>query len=124
MVLLQRFYGYSLALDGTHCPDACFHTTDGGEDRNAAFDSGAANFDFIFPWSFTARRIDDEINLVILDHVDDVRSSFVQLEKAMDSQPSRNKRRSSSAGGIDGESKVNEFFPEFDDIKFVCIFDA
>ena len=86
MVLLQGLYGHSLGLDGPHCPDARFNTTDSGEDRNAALDSSAANFDFVLPWSCAARRIDDETNLVILYHVDDVRSTFAQLEKPIHGQ--------------------------------------
>src|SRR5260370_39847416 len=72
MVLLQGLYGQSLGFDRTHCPDACFNPTDCGEDRNTALDSGASNFDFVLSWSLAARRIDDEINLVVLNHVDDV----------------------------------------------------
>jgi hypothetical protein len=66
-----------LVFDRTHCPDACFNPTDCGENRNTALDSGASNFDTSsFLGVLAARRIDDEINLVVLNHVDDVRSSF------------------------------------------------
>lgn len=124
MVLLQGLYGQSLGFDGTHCPDACFNPTDCGEDRNTALDSGASNFDFVLSWSLAARRIDDEINLVVLNHVDDVRSSFAQLEKPIHGQTGRSKRCCGSACGVDGKPKVNEFFPEFHDVKFICILDA
>ena len=107
MVLLQRLHRQSFGLDRTHRPDACFNPTDGGEDRNAAFNSGTANFDFVLPWSLAARRIDDQVYFVVLDHVDDVRSTFAQLEKPMYSQTCRSKRRSGSAGGVDGK-------PDFD----------
>ena len=83
MVLLQGLYGHSFGLDGTHCPDARFNTTDSGEDRNAALDSGAANFDFVLPWGRTAGRIDDERDFVVLDHVNDVRAPFTQFEKSI-----------------------------------------
>ena len=99
MVLLQGLYGHSFGLDGTHCPDARFNTTDSGEDRNAALDSSAANFDFVLSWSLTARRIDNEANLVVLDHVNDVRTSFAQLEKPIHGQTGRDKRSSGTAGG-------------------------
>jgi len=80
MVLLQRLHRQSFGLDRTHCPDACFNTTDGGEDWNTALNRRAANFNFVFPRGFAAWRIDDQIDLVILDHIDDVRPAFVQLE--------------------------------------------
>ena len=83
MVLLQGLYGHSLGLDGPHCPDARFNTTDSGEDRNAALDSSAANFDFVLPWSGAARRIDNKGDLVVLDHVNDVRAAFTQFEKSI-----------------------------------------
>src|SRR5580704_3215487 len=124
MVLLEGLYGQSLGLDGTHGPDARFNTADRGEDRNATLNSGAANFDFVFSWSLAARGIDDEANLVVLDHIDDVRPSFAQLEKPMHGQTGRSERGSGSTCRIDSEPQVNEFFPEFHDIKFICIFDA
>ena len=76
MVFLQSLYGQSLSLDGTHRPNTCFNTTDGSEDWNTPLDSGAANLDFVLPRSLATGRIDNESNLVVLDHIDDVRSSF------------------------------------------------
>ena len=83
MVLLQRLHRQSFGLDRTHRPDACFNPTDGGKDWNTPLDRRAANFNFVFPRSFAAWRIDDQIDLVVLDHIDDVRPAFVQLEKPM-----------------------------------------
>ena len=51
MVFLEGLYRQSLGLDGTNCPDACFYATDCGEDRDTAPNGGAANFDFVLPWS-------------------------------------------------------------------------
>src|SRR5437016_1857337 len=113
MILLQGFYGQTLGLDGTHCSDACLNSTDCGEDWNSAFDSGAADFHFVFSWGLTARRIDDEINLIVLDHVDDMGPSFAQLKKAIHTQARRSKCRSSSTCGIYPETKVNKRFAEF-----------
>jgi hypothetical protein len=103
MVLLEGLYGQSFGLDGTHCPDARFNTADRGQDRNAALNSGAANFDFVLSGSLAARGIDDEANLVVLDHIDDVRPSFAQLEKPMHGQTGSSKRGSGTACRIYSE---------------------
>ena len=83
MVLLQRLHCQSFSLDRTHRPDACFNPTDGGQDWNTPLDRRAPNFNFVFPRSFATWRIDDKSDLVVLDHIDDVRPAFVQLEKPM-----------------------------------------
>jgi len=83
MVLLQRLYRQSFGLDRTHRPDTCFNPTDGGQDGNTPLDRRAANLNFVFPRGFAARGVDDESDLVVLDHIDDVRPAFAQLEKSM-----------------------------------------
>ena len=89
MIFLKSLNGQSFGLDGTHGPDAGLNATDGGENRNSAFDRGAANLNFVLPWSFAAWRINDEINLIVLDHVDDMRASFAQFEKPVHRQSRR-----------------------------------
>src|ERR1700759_1810308 len=107
MVLLESLNSQPLGLDGTHSPDAGFHATHGGEDRNPALDGGTANFDFVFSWRLAAGRIDDQGNFVVLHQVNNVRTSFVQFKESMHGQTCSSKRCSGSAGGIDGK-------PDFD----------
>jgi hypothetical protein len=85
MVLLERLNGQTFGLNGTHRPDTGLDAANGGEDWNTAFHRGTANLNFVLPGSLATWRVDDEIDFVILHHVDHVRPSFAQFEKSMDS---------------------------------------
>src|SRR5208283_7561 len=111
MVLLQRLDREALGLNRSHCPYTRFDAADRGQNRDTGFDGGAANFYFVLSRSLAARSIDDQVDIVVLDHINNVWTSLSQLEKPVHSHSRSGQSGCGPARCINREPLFNEVLP-------------
>jgi len=76
VVFLDRANPQAFALHREDAVETGFGTAQGGHDRNPIGHSSAPDFHLVFARDFSARGVDDELDLAVLDHVADVRATL------------------------------------------------
>lgn len=71
-MLLQRGDGEVLFLEGADGFDAGLGGGEVGAVGDLVLHGSGADLDFVFPGFVAARGVDDEVNVAVLHHVDDV----------------------------------------------------
>src|SRR6266849_11085180 len=125
MILLQTLYARFLIP----YPLDAFDSSSSGRDRcnyrQLRFERGAADGKLIIARNFPERGVDDEMNRIIFDLIDDVGTTFIDLEcprilDAMLTQECRSPR-----GGIDRKPDCPEALCDLDCLViFVVVVDA
>src|ERR1700758_513798 len=80
MIFLQTLHRHATLLERTNAECARPGRANCGDDRNSFRQGRAPNLDFIPPRNLTARRVDDELDLSVLDEVADVGPTLRDLE--------------------------------------------
>src|SRR4029077_3551021 len=75
-------------------------------------------------WCLAARRIDDGIDLLVFDHIEHMRAPLTEFEQPVRMQSGGGQSRSCTAGRVDSEAEINQFFCQLHDARLVRVFDA
>ena len=78
----------------------------------------------MFAGNFTARRVDDEIDVTILDPIEHVRASFVDLEYLGDFDFCLSQRFCRPAGRNNFKTEFEKFASDGNDCFLIGVFDA
>src|SRR6266516_6069735 len=93
-------------------------------DRELGGKRSIADDDFVLSWNFSARSVDDEIDVAVLDAIENVRASLVNFEDLGYLDSSFRKRLGGSAGGNDFKAELHKL-PRNRDYRFlVGVLDA
>ena len=124
MILLHRLDLVAGFFDGGDAAGGGQGAGNRGHDGCAGIDGGGADLDFIGARRGTARRVDDELQLLVFKEVDGVGTAFLQLVDAFDLQTRLLQGRGRAAGGDELESEFGKLPGDFDNLFLVLIADA
>src|ERR1044071_5789721 len=96
----------------------------GRHDWNFCRERGVANNHFVFSRNFSARRVNNEIDVAVLDAVEHVRTALVNLENFGYFDFRVGQRLCRSAGGNDFKTEFEIFARDRNDRFLVGVFDA
>ena len=95
-------------MKGSDCADTCFNGADRCQDGNAGGRSVTSNANFVLARRLATGRIDDQVNLVIFEHIKDMRPAFGELEEPRDWNTAGGQSCSGSTRGEEFESQVRQ----------------
>ena len=105
MVFLEGLDRKRLGLEGLEGAEGGLGGGEGGHDRDALVEGGGADLDFILAGDGAGRRVDDEGDVAVLEHVEDVGATLGELEEAFDGDAGLLERGGSAAGAVDPEAE-------------------
>src|SRR6266496_1928035 len=97
---------------------------DGGHNWNLRGKRGIANDHLVLARNFPARGVNDEVDVAVLDPVENIRTSFVDLKNLGHFNFRFRQRPRRSAGGNNLKTELEKFARDGNDRFLVGIFDA
>ena len=124
MVFLDRFHGHPSFQKGLDSVDDSGGTREGGDTWDVMSYRLAPDGHFIRFWFLSARGVDDEVDLPILNPVNNVWSALSHLEYALNSDPIIHQDLGCSLGGDNFKTKIRQFLGDKDNGAFILVHDA
>ena len=124
VVLLDALYVEASGAHGGDAAEAGLGGAHGGHDGDALGDGGAADFYFVLARGFAGGSVDDEADLAVLDHVEDVRPAFGELEELDDGGAGGLDGGGGAGGGVDVEAEGGEIPGQEGDVGFLRVLDG
>src|SRR5205085_4665635 len=84
MILLQAANSQLAFLQGTDPIGAGERGSHSSHDGDLRGERGISNHHFVLAWNFSAWRVDDERDVAVLDAIENVRASLMNLENLCD----------------------------------------
>ena len=121
MIFLQTSHLNFSFLERANSIRAGQRGADGRHDRNFCRERGVANDHFVLARNFPAGRVDDEIDIAVLDTVEHVGTSLVNLEYLGHFDFCFGQRFRGSAGGNDFKTELQKFASNRNDRFFIGV---
>src|SRR3954471_4938792 len=119
MVFLQRLDVHLASLERTNPIRARLGCTQRGHDRNLLGQRGIPNPDLVFTRNLPARRIDDEMDVPVHDHVEHVRTAFPDLMYLRHGHPRSVQGGPRPTRRDDLKSEINKFARDLEHARLV-----
>lgn len=125
VVLLQRGHGELLLLEGADRFYTCFGSGEVGAVADFVLHGAGTDFDFVLAGFVATWSVDDEVDVAVFHHVDDVGALLLgEFVKAIDVDTFRLEALEGAAGGVNLEAEFVEFAGDFDGAVFVAVVDG
>ena len=121
MVLLQRLHAVARFLECRDAERGRFRAAQRRHDRRAGIDGGRADFDFVGARRGAARRVDDELDFLVLEQVNRVGPALGELENALHFQPGLFQNGGGAAGGDQFKTQFDKLFGHRGGLLFVRV---
>ena len=124
MIFLQRLHAERLGLERAEGAQGGLRGGERRHHRHALVERGGADLHFVLARDGAGGRVDDERDLAVLEHVEDVGAAFVQLEEALDRDAGVLERGGGAGGAVDPEAERLQPAREVEDGGLVGVADA
>ena len=124
VILLQALHRHRIFLERTNSVQARLRRAYRRHDRDFFRERRIANRHFIFTRNFSARRVDDEIDIAVNDAIENIGPAFAYLENFLHWNSGRLQRGPRSRGRDDSKSELDELSRQRHDRLLVAVFHA
>src|ERR1041385_26621 len=83
IILLQGLHGVAVSLERGDAERGGLGAGEGGHDGRVGIDGGGADADLVRARGLAGRRVDDELDLTVLEQIERVGPAFGELEDAL-----------------------------------------